>query len=302
MEFERLSENFLDHCRGKRLSVHTQRAYRQDLTDYGRWLKRQSASSDFSKDAVFQWLLDLQDRGMAPSSIKRRLACLRVLCRWLEDEEKIATNPFHRLRTTIRLPRRLPRNLSRIDLKSILDAASRPANQAAREFPADTLRVAIEVMITTGVRVGELCAVRISDLDLRSRTILIMGKGNRERRVFLVDDHMACLVGSYLERRGAVAPATDHLLVTQRGTAVTPDYIRRHLHKLAAKAGIERRVTPHMLRHSAATQLLEGGVDIRFVQKLLGHSSISTTEIYTHVSDTSLRSAICGAGVRRQLE
>jgi integrase/recombinase XerD len=98
MEFERLSENFLDHCRSKRLSDHTQRAYRQDLTDYGCWLKRQSVSSDFSRDAVFRWLLDLQDRGLAPSSIKRRLACLKVLCRWLEEEEKIATSPFHRLR------------------------------------------------------------------------------------------------------------------------------------------------------------------------------------------------------------
>ncbi len=87
----------------------------------------------------------------------------------------------HRLRTSIRLPKRLPRNLSRSDLKSILDAASRPSNQANKEFHADTLRVAIELMTTTGVRVGELCAVRISDLDLRSRTILITGKGNRER-------------------------------------------------------------------------------------------------------------------------
>ncbi len=156
-------------------------------------------------------------------------------------------------------------------------------------------------MFTTGVRVGELCSLRLSDIDLPSRILGVRGKGNRERRVFLVDADIVGLIKQYLVLRNLLGPVTDIFLVTSRGTPASPDHIRRHLHKLTAETSIMKRITPHMLRHSAATQLLENGVDIRFVQKLLGHSSIATTEIYTHVSDASLRSAICAANPRKRI-
>jgi hypothetical protein len=104
-----------------------------------------------------------------------------------------------------------------------------------------------------------------------------------------------------LKARAAAGPATDRLLTTSRGTPASPDYVRRKLHEAVRGSGIDGKVTPHMLRHTAATQYLECGVDMRFVQRLLGHSSIATTEIYTHVSDTALRSAVLGAGVRKRM-
>lgn len=302
MDFYALKRGFLDHCRSKGLSAHTLMAYRQDLSDYAHWLDGKRVSMPFEKDAISDWVLALQDRGMAAASIKRRIACLKVMCRWLEDEECIDTSPFHRMRLNIRLPRRLPKNLHHEELRALFETARRPPPSVVSQMVQSTLQVAVELMFTTGVRVGELCTIRVQDIDFAQGGISIRGKGNRERRVFFVDDDMRALVRTYLNLRTATRPGGDTLLVTRLGTSVTPDYIRRHLKTLAERAGLKRPVTPHMLRHSAATELLENGVDIRFVQKLLGHSSISTTEIYTHVSDTSLRTAIqsanAGKGVR----
>lgn len=128
--------------------------------------------------------------------------------------------------------------------------------------------------------------------------IRILGKGSRERLVFLIDDDLVRLTKRYLRARASRVPRGDAFLVTATGAPASPDYIRRALHKAVAGTEIETRITPHMLRHTAATQLIECGVDIRFVQRLLGNSSIATMEIYTHVSDGALRNAIPGAGVR----
>ena len=302
MDFTRLSTEFLEHCRRKGLSLHTQRAYRQDLRDYGAWLRRIEGRDPLDKETVVGWISNLHDRGLAPASIKRRIACLKVKFGWLEDEERIASNVFHTLKTRIRLPRRLPRDLTKDELRALFARAAAEARSRPNDVPRATLHLGLELLFATGMRIGELCGIRLENLDIAGGTIRINGKGNRERRVYLVDERLRGSVESYLDIRRAARPSTDVLLVTGRGTPARPDYFRRRLHKLARAAPIRRRVTPHMLRHSAATQLLEAGVDIRYVQKLLGHSSISTTEIYTHVTDVSLRSAILRANHRRRLK
>ncbi|MEG3617217.1 tyrosine-type recombinase/integrase [Magnetovibrio sp. PR-2] len=299
MDFLTLKQGFLDHCRGKGLSAHSIKAYRQDLDDFAMWLKRTRCEDPFAKDAISDWVLALQDRVMAPASIKRRIACLKVMCRWLEDEEVIESSPFHRMRLTVRLPRQLPKNIKRGELKALFAAARRASNAGPKRMTWLTLRLGMELMFTTGVRVGELCAIRLHDIDFSEGSISIRGKGNRERRVYFVDDDMRRFVERYLKTREKLGTQSEYLLINGWGSPVTPDFIRRQLKKLAARAGIERPITPHMLRHSAATELLENGVDIRYVQKLLGHSSISTTEIYTHVSDASLRTAIKSANTRK---
>lgn len=302
MDFQCVTEEFFDHCARKGLSDHTLRAYRQDLRDFRTWLTRAGELEPLHRDTIVEWIADLRQRELAPASIRRRLACLKVLCRWLEDEERIEQSPFHRLRTPIQIPKRLPRNLSPQELKSLFDQAARPDRAASPDIQHATLRLALELMFGTGIRVGELCAIRLDDLDPERGSIRIAGKGNRERRVFLPDPRLRNLLNEYVALRDTTNPTTNRLLITRHGTAVRPDYIRRRLRKLSEDAKLDRRVTPHMLRHSAATQLLESGVDIRFVQKLLGHSSISTTEIYTHVSDSALRTAICQANPRQRLE
>ncbi|MBF0251738.1 MAG: tyrosine-type recombinase/integrase, partial [Alphaproteobacteria bacterium] len=215
MDFDAVKRDFLDHCRGKGLSPHSLKAYRQDLADYAGWLAREGTAEPLTRDAIAGWVLALQDRALAPASIKRRVACLKVLCRWLEEEGRIETSPFHRLRFDIRLPRRLPRNVRRDDLRTLFAAAIRPPAHAASRMARETLHLAIELMFTTGVRVGELCAIRVDDIDLGEGVIRIRGKGNRERRVFFVDDAVRAHVRSYLKRRAATRPATERLLVTR---------------------------------------------------------------------------------------
>lgn len=135
----------------------------------------------------------------------------------------------------------------------------------------------------------------MQDVDIIDSSILVRGKGNKERRVFLTGKAANTCLSAYLNSREQRLAITERLLISENGLTITPQGLRRQLAALAKSARIERRVTPHMLRHTAATQLIEAGVDIRFVQKLLGHASIATTQIYTQVSDTSLRDTMLRA-------
>ena len=300
MSLTKITDKFLTHCRARGLSHHTVRAYRQDIRDLAAWMFRKEHEPPLTKDIILQWVEDMRARNLAPASIKRRLACVKTLCQWLESEGRLARNPFHSLSTSIQLPKRLPRHLTHSELKTLFEGG-RPGLQVRSDFKCATLHLALELLFITGVRVGELCDIRLQDIDFASGFVAIRGKGNRERRVFLVDDQIKSLIAHYVELRAEMSPVTDVLLVTPRATAASPDFIRKTLHKYTKTLFMPRRITPHMLRHTAATQLLESGVDIRFVQKLLGHASISTTEIYTHVSDNSLREAIRFANPRRRI-
>ena len=300
MSLTKIGDKFLIHCRARGLSLHTVRAYRQDIHDLAAWMFRKEHEPPLTKDIVLLWVEDMRARNLAPASIKRRLACLKTLYRWLESEGRLTKSPFHSLSTSIQLPKRLPRHLTHSELKTLFEG-DRPRLQVRSDFKCATLNLALELLFITGVRVGELCNIRLQDIDFASGFVAIRGKGNRERRVFLVDEQIKSLIADYIERRAEMSPVTDVLLVTSRATAASPDFIRKTLHNYTKTLFMPRRITPHMLRHTAATQLLESGVDIRFVQKLLGHASISTTEIYTHVSDNSLREAIRSANPRRRL-
>ncbi len=314
MEFNSAVADFLRHCRARGLSAHTLAAYAGDLEDYARHLGRAGPAAEPSRDDIDDWIDALRRRGLAAATVRRRVASLKVFYRWLEEEGRIAASPFHQMRLRLKVPRRLPRNLNRDELAALLGSASDAGRvrgaASAEAFAEATLSLAIRLMVTTGIRVGELCAIRLQDIDLDARVIAIRGKGDRDRRVFLVDDRIAASLRAYLHLRGArrdaltaagSAPAVGAetaaptLLMTARGAPARPEHIRRLLARRVRTLAIDRHLTPHMLRHTAATRLLERGVDIRFVQKLLGHASISTTEIYTHVSDRALREAIVGA-------
>jgi site-specific recombinase XerD len=299
MKLEALIHDFLRECKLRKLSIHTQRAYELDLYKFLTWARSAKTDSTLDPSTIEGWRSDLDGKSYAASTIKRRLATLKAMVKWLERNDRIAENPFAKIDVGIKLARRLPRNLARRDLRLLLAGVN--AGTRETSLPALLLQFTVELILTTGIRVGEACSITMDDVDLEAGTIRILGKGSRERQVFLVDDQLARLAKRYIKARGRARPSTDHLLVTPHGRPASTDYIRRCLHDAVAETAIPGKVTPHMLRHTAATQLIECGVDIRFVQRLLGHSSIATTEIYTHVSDTALRSAILGAGVRRRM-
>lgn len=288
--------DFLNHCQRRGLSEHTYRAYLCDLSDFEKWIIR-AEITNVDKIALRNWISNMQAQKLAPTTIKRRVACLRAAFRWLEEEGWIENNPFHKFNATIRIPKALPKSLSRSEMRAIFKHAASEANEG-KSISKLTLWLALEILFSTGIRIAELCDIRLCDVDLETGIILIHGKGNRERLVYLVDSNVRNLMKKYLKRRLEASLQTEKLFITGRYTPVKPDFIRRNLHQLVRRAKINKRVTPHMIRHSTATHLLEAGVDIRYVQKLLGHSSISTTEIYTHVSNTSLHATLKKANPR----
>lgn len=298
MELQTVIKEYLAHCRIKELAERTQRAYRQDLKDFESWSEQEKVEVPFEKAAVLAWLEDMRLRKLSAATIKRRIACLRAMFRWLEDEGRMENNPFHKLHGLVRLPRRLPRNLTVDELRAIFEESDL-RSEKHDEVELATFALALELLLATGVRVGELCDIRLEDIDLSGGTIRIRGKGNRERSVFVVDVDLTCQIEDYLKLRHQRVLLSNRLLFSPSGTSVTPEYIRKKLHQFVEDLELSRKITPHMFRHTAATRLLERGVDIRFVQKLLGHASISTTEIYTHVSDQQLKQAMSLAAPRR---
>jgi site-specific recombinase XerD len=295
---------FLQHCRvAKSLSACTLRAYRSDLADFERLIGSGTTISEVDRDRIRSYVRVLLDRGLKQTTIKRRVATLKVFFRWLEHEGLLPLSVFHRLDLSIRLPRRLPRALDPEDMRRLLRAAGSRVRRAAARTSYDDLlgHFLVVALFTTGLRVGELVSINIADVSVRESAIQVRGKGNRERRVYLPGRLAILALGRFLAARRTIRTSHDSLFVGASGIAITAQHVRNRLASLGVAAGIVHRVTPHMLRHTAATQLLEAGVDIRFVQKLLGHSSIATTQIYTHVRDVALKAKLARANTLARL-
>jgi integrase/recombinase XerD len=316
---------YLAHCRDARnLSPHSLRAYEIDLREFRGFLAARLADGDIATAVETVTREDLgayshhllSGRDLKPASARRRLACLRGMFRWLEDEEALDVSPFHGFRMRIRPSGDLPKTLSRREVSGLLGvprgvlgvngegyAALRADDVVPhpRLFDALTTVVAMEVSFATGVRIAELVGICIADMDATRATVRVHGKGSRQRTVFLTDAEARTVVAVYESCRRRLKPDHDRLLVTAAGSPMTTQALRRRIQRAAVKAGIRRRITPHMFRHACATHLLEAGVDIRFVQKLLGHRSIATTQIYTHVSDSSLKAALRRARTRERV-
>jgi site-specific recombinase XerD len=290
MNIQVACSGFLDYCRlEKHLALNTLAAYKQDLDEFRSFCG--TSTHCVSGDDLIRYAQHLREiRKLSPTTIKRRLACLRALFNSLVRQSVISSSPFAQVSLRITIPKRLPRCLGQDELKVLASATA-----SAR----DTTRLATLLLFATGVRVSELASVRVGDIDLEQRTVRILGKGSRERQVFLPNELLATLVRDYVSKHHGAPKLTDRLLLNRRKEPASAACLRARLKNLASNAGIPRRVTPHMLRHTAATSLLEAGVDIRFVQRLLGHQSIATTQIYTHVSDVALKLAIANANVCR---
>jgi site-specific recombinase XerD len=285
MELGEASEAFVRYCESvRKLSAHTVRAYRLDLQHLASFVGVRADVSACSRSTLHGYVEHLFTVvQLKEASVRRHVASARALFRWLEEERFLDEDPFQRTRIRIRLPKRLPRILTREELAAVLRSSS------GATFAGTTAHVAAELLFATGIRVAELVALHDSDIDLPSAVITITGKGDRQRRVYIPDADVRDIVAAYRVARREHVGDTEAFLVNSRGRAATPEFVRRILHQLGQAANVARRVTPHMFRHSCATYLLEAGMDIRYVQRLLGHRSISTTEIYTHVADATLK-------------
>ena len=288
-------ERFLRVCAlDKQRSANTVSAYKSDIADFRRWLLGHSEQPWDSVETLKNYLFyACVDRKLTGATVRRRFACLRALFRWL-SEQGIASNPFSSWSPTLPRRRRLPRTLTRVEARSLLV----PRVETCRE---GDLNIIVRLMISTGMRVGEVCKLQVDDVSPDGENVRVHGKGSRDRLAFVSDPALCGELGHYAGERRKMDGSNAPLFLNRRGSKLRPSSIRPQLGRLASDVGITRRVTPHMLRHTAATLLIETGVDIRFVQRLLGHSSIATTEIYTHVSDQALKTTLRRADVLRSV-
>lgn len=287
---------YLEHLRISRdPSVHTLAAYRADLRNYHAFLTSRPDDEPVG-DAIMAYISALVDRRAAARTIRRRVACLRGYYRDLVRRKTLTESPFIRLELQLPRAKGLPRGIPRREAKLLAAAAWQQCrgNRSATTVPA--FAVAVLVLISSGVRVGELTSLQSDDYYSDTGAIRVHGKGQRERFVFLVDKGLRRLVGLLATARSGLS------LFGHGETRWTTDWVRRSLREFATRAGVQRHITPHMLRHTCATLLLEDGVDLRFLQRLLGHENISTTAIYAHVGDAGLQRALEGAGLLTRLK
>ena len=297
MTLQKTVIQFLDYCAVERgLSENTVQAYSYDLADFRGSLPARMKLASIDTEVLRSYLESMVGkRKLSPGTVRRRLACLRLFFRYLEDRG-LSSDPFAGWRLKLPRRKRLPRALSREEASTLLAPARRSKGRPRSEWTRP-LQVEISLMVSTGIRVGELCKIQTGDVSHDGSTLRIHGKGSRDRIVYVIDPELRKGLRMLVELRLRLVGGPGYLFINRHGDRLRPHSFRAKLRNFAVGAGLQRRVTPHMLRHTAATLLIERGVDIRIVQRLLGHSSIATTEIYTHVSDGALRSTLERANV-----
>ncbi len=271
---------------GRSPSEHTLRAYRKDSLEFIGLLHTEGVQrADDVRPAHFKlWLMDLDERGLARSSIQRKLSGARSFFKFLVDEGTLETHPATGLRQR-RQARRLPGALSEQEISDLLEAPDLTRPTGARD------RALLELMYSAGTRAAETVGLDLEELDLARGIARVLGKG-RKQRLAPVGSHAIRALNTYLEdpHRPAPAPGSETaVFLNLKGARLTTRSLQRIVNQASLRAGLKRRATPHTLRHSFATHLLDHGADLRSVQELLGHSNLVTTQIYTHVSLERLR-------------
>jgi site-specific recombinase XerD len=268
-------------------SVATRKAYVSDVGAFAEWMDRSGVEGPAGVDRMHlrRYLASLGTRRLARATIARKAAALRCYFSWSLRQGHIGSDPARSLRAPSG-GGRLPRVLSGGEVATLLDA---PA-----ATPLDRRDLAVlELLYAAGLRVSELCGLDRGDVDLRGHTVTVLGKGAKQRRVPIHDAAAAALRAWFADGRDQMEGPAEAAFVNQRGARLGPRDVRRILDRRAAAP-----THPHALRHTYATHLLDGGADLRVVQELLGHSSLATTQVYTHVSKERLRAVYDGTHPR----
>lgn len=297
----------------KARSTNTTNAYSQDLNCFLSYLASSEINgSVLSTESVTSYLKHLRlNRQLKPATVRRRLITLQGFCHWLVGRG-LDKSPFDELTLDLRVPKRLPRPVDPLTVRQLvveftpqefgITDGQQSTNFSSRTSQRQTTQLVIQLMLVTGIRVGEVAGIRIKDMSSDASTIHILGKGDKERLVYIENSRLAEALSSYRKNRERCGVTESTLFINCRARPLTPQVIRKRIKSMCADIGTGDTPTPHRFRHSAATLLIEGGVDMRVVQRLLGHASISTTELYTQVTDVSLRDALRKADVLSQFQ
>ena len=282
---EQLKDIYLTRCRyQKELNEKTLKAYRIDLTQF----IDLTGQSDIpiSKETLLDYITQIH-KMYQPATTKRKIASVKAFFRYLECEDIIEINPFSKINLSFRQPKRLPKTIPSNTIQHFLSTLySQAKNPTSYYKYKSTIRdIAVtELLFATGMRISELCNLKQHNLDLPNRTVLIYGKGSKERILQIENEDVLNALMKYKETFKSELADTDWLFINRLNERLSEQSVRNMINKYVDAAGISQHITTHMFRHSFATLLLEADVDIRYIQKMLGHSSINTTQIYTNVS------------------
>jgi Site-specific recombinase XerD len=282
---KKLLEQYLDYCVfQKKLDPKTIKAYKIDLRQFSDFIETSSYSSN--KDILNSFLSSLHQQ-YKPKSVKRKLASAKAFFHYLIYEEILEDNPFDKINIRFREPKRLPRTIPFAVVEAFMATIYHELHLTKTVFQRNTVLrdiAAIELLFATGTRISELCSLKIKDVDLKAQKILIWGKGAKERILQISNpDVLNILVEYYTVFQNDIT-STGWFFINRSHTRFSEQSMRAMIKKYTQRANIALHITPHMFRHSVATLLLDADVDIRYIQQILGHSSITTTQIYTHVS------------------
>lgn len=265
-------------------SEHTISSYRSDLDDFFDYLlKNKIDYKKINRNEARNYLKYLDELGLKNSSIARKLSCIRSFYNFLVNENIIEVNLFKSIRNP-KIEKKLPNFLNYSEIADMLNSIDLDSDYGIRD------RLIIELLYATGCRVGELCNIKLNDINFADKKIIIKGKGNKERIVYY-GEYAALYLDKYLKIRDKLFgySKSEYLLANNNKENIKSNDIELIVRKIVDKLSIKHHVTPHTLRHTFATHLLNNGADIKSVQELLGHSSLNTTGIYTHITSERLK-------------
>lgn len=295
-------QKYLSYCKNQRkLDGKTIKAYRIDLGQFATFMA--GTDGRWSRDNLTAYIGCLHGQ-FRPKSAKRKIASLQAFFGYLEYEEIFEPNPFAKLKVKFQEPALLPRTVPLDTIQAILRAAYAKKAQALSERQQqEALRdiAILEILFATGLRVSELCALDCDHINLIDGTILIYGKGAKERIVSIENPEVLTALRNYAQAVSSLRNASNSFFLNRHHKRISDQSVRLIIKRHTELAGSSQHITPHMFRHSFATLLLEEDVDIRYIQQLLGHSSITTTQIYTHVAASKQRAILTAKHPRNKI-
>ncbi len=294
---------YIEYCEyRKRLDSKTLKAYKIDLKQYEDFCT--GLSDCYARNVVDSFITNLHKQ-YKPKTVKRKIASLKAFFHHMEYRELLSENPFSKLDVRFREAKLLPKTIPFHSIQAFLSTLYTQKEQAESEYQFRCcIRdiAVIELLFATGMRISELCSLKPSDIDLESNNILIYGKGAKERIIQLGNQEVIAALVLYQETFRKDIEICGYFFVNRLKHKLSDQSVRFMINHYTELAGISQHITPHMFRHSFATLLLEQDVDIRYIQRMLGHSSISTTEIYTHVSNAKQKDILVHKHPRNLME
>jgi len=280
-EYKLHIDEFMNYCRyHKKLSDKTIRAYKIDLSQYGVF------SNELSKQALWDYI-EYLNKKYKPKTAKRKLATLKAFIHFLLLQDLIDFNPFDKLETTIKEPLLLPKTIPLGVIAKLISFSYQQIVFAKSDYQIRSAvrnTAILELLFATGARVAEICTLRSDNVDLLGNSVKFYGKGSKERIIPIENFAVLSILRKYHSLFEKEIPDSGYFFVNKLGRRMTEQSVRNMINFYCKQCGVDMHITPHMFRHSFATLLLEEDVDIRYIQRMLGQSSITTTQIYTHVT------------------